>query len=296
MTITARYPSRCATCGAPIIPGQQIEWERGSQPRHTHCPEQPAESHTHAAAAPRGVRTNAKRAACSACGTMLAPGTGRLWQCCGSSSNCREHWESDGGWHVSCLDSAACKSAREERIRKAEAERAREIEVAAIIPQRWAGAHGAERLESGERWAQTTWRIEVRSDTMGTVDKGSFGVDGEDLIYRHGGYYDDYQESWALIPGGAAEYRAALEATMPELPAGRTTRDGYAWSVDTAANPAAPKLHETDADCTIDPITNECTICGAWHGDPCLECHGTGFHKPGCSEYEGDEGDTPSRA
>lgn len=37
MTITARYPGRCTTCGGPITSGQQIEWAKGSQPRHADC-------------------------------------------------------------------------------------------------------------------------------------------------------------------------------------------------------------------------------------------------------------------
>ena len=38
MTITARYPSLCTTCGTQIVPGQQIEWVRGSKSHHTACP------------------------------------------------------------------------------------------------------------------------------------------------------------------------------------------------------------------------------------------------------------------
>lgn len=38
MTITARYPSTCASCGARITPGQSIEWQKGVKTvRHTDC-------------------------------------------------------------------------------------------------------------------------------------------------------------------------------------------------------------------------------------------------------------------
>lgn len=38
MTITARYAATCSACQQPIIPGQQIEWERGRKDvRHTDC-------------------------------------------------------------------------------------------------------------------------------------------------------------------------------------------------------------------------------------------------------------------
>ena len=37
MTITAKYASRCATCGQTITPGARIEWAKGSPVRHTSC-------------------------------------------------------------------------------------------------------------------------------------------------------------------------------------------------------------------------------------------------------------------
>ena len=37
MTITAKFPGRCADCGGPISPGQQIEWEKGKPARHVDC-------------------------------------------------------------------------------------------------------------------------------------------------------------------------------------------------------------------------------------------------------------------
>jgi hypothetical protein len=41
MTITARYPGRCAKCGQPIHPGQQISWDpQTRQSTHVTCPTQ----------------------------------------------------------------------------------------------------------------------------------------------------------------------------------------------------------------------------------------------------------------
>ena len=37
MTITAKYASRCATCGHAVSPGQSIEWDKNSPVRHTAC-------------------------------------------------------------------------------------------------------------------------------------------------------------------------------------------------------------------------------------------------------------------
>lgn len=38
MTITAKFASRCATCGETITPGTKIEWTKGAPVRHTACP------------------------------------------------------------------------------------------------------------------------------------------------------------------------------------------------------------------------------------------------------------------
>lgn len=40
--------------------------------------------------------------------------------------------------------------------------------------------------------------------------------------------------------------------------------------------------HTKDAECTPDTV-GVCTICHAWHGDPCLECGGRAYHKDGCA-------------
>mgnify|MGYP001610170486 FL=1 len=38
MTISAKYPSRCAVCGGTIVVGAKIEWAKGQPARHTACP------------------------------------------------------------------------------------------------------------------------------------------------------------------------------------------------------------------------------------------------------------------
>lgn len=37
MTITAKFASRCGSCGQPVTPGQKIEWTKGAPVRHTVC-------------------------------------------------------------------------------------------------------------------------------------------------------------------------------------------------------------------------------------------------------------------
>ena len=39
--------------------------------------------------------------------------------------------------------------------------------------------------------------------------------------------------------------------------------------------------HVKDSDCTLD-ATGTCVVCGVYHGDPCEQCGGRGFHNQGC--------------
>ena len=38
VTITAKYPTTCPVCHAPIRPGDKIEWTKGQKSHHTVCP------------------------------------------------------------------------------------------------------------------------------------------------------------------------------------------------------------------------------------------------------------------
>lgn len=42
--------------------------------------------------------------------------------------------------------------------------------------------------------------------------------------------------------------------------------------------------HTTDADCTLDRFDG-CTECGAYHGDPCPQCGGRGYHAASCCPF-----------
>jgi hypothetical protein len=41
--------------------------------------------------------------------------------------------------------------------------------------------------------------------------------------------------------------------------------------------------HNEDADCTLD-VSDSCTVCRVFHGDPCPDCGGRGFHKETCKK------------
>lgn len=51
---------------------------------------------------------------------------------------------------------------------------------------------------------------------------------------------------------------------------------------DFAPNTGTP-AHTKDSDCTVDPTTHLCTVCGVEHGEPCPRCGARGFHKNGCA-------------
>lgn len=62
MTITAKYPGSCSTCGRAITPGQRIAWTHGSRPRHSTC------------GAPRTLGSPARRKAPATTQRRLADG------------------------------------------------------------------------------------------------------------------------------------------------------------------------------------------------------------------------------
>lgn len=41
--------------------------------------------------------------------------------------------------------------------------------------------------------------------------------------------------------------------------------------------------HTKDEDCAGHIVDGCCAVCGVGHGDGCVECAGTGYHKEGCS-------------
>lgn len=55
--------------------------------------------------------------------------------------------------------------------------------------------------------------------------------------------------------------------------------------------------HQKDSDCTVDPETNLCTICGVDHSEPCPDCNGRGFHALTCPQVLSvlDEAQLPGR-
>lgn len=98
----------------------------------------------------------------------------------------------------------------------------------------------------------------------------------------------------ALMPG-APSFVCYGEPTGPQRSCTFETQDRAEAGkhYETTAHHLS-EVHERDEDCTVDPKTDCCTACGVYHGDPCPECKGRGFHKAGCPiNEEGLSDDRP---
>lgn len=71
----------------------------------------------------------------------------------------------------------------------------------------------------------------------------------------------EYRKYWTTVPLAIVKVTVARE------------------DVDAQPN------HTTDADCAPFIVDDSCSTCGVFHGDPCPECQGRGFHKSECSEW-----------
>lgn len=81
-----------------------------------------------------------------------------------------------------------------------------------------------------------------------------------------------------LGPGKKTAYwLLSSTITNPTVPA---AREYYEKEQDRKQNCTS---HEKDEDCHGFIEDGCCTICGVGHGDPCVECAGTGYHREDCS-------------
>jgi len=208
MTITAKYPGQCVRCGRAIRPGQQIEWRRGQPPYHAACAHTAG---TPAAALPRrkpvagaagGIRhaagRNRQSGACERCGHYLAVGEGRL-EWCVEDSGCRRHHD-EGGYHLYCLDGAACTARREAALAAARAEQERIAAREALISELEQLARASERYADAEATRRRPKGQEVVLDpgVHGSGRRVAILADDGTVAVWCGGYYDDYRPTLAL--------------------------------------------------------------------------------------------------
>ena len=219
MTITAKFPGKCAACGGQINPGDRIEWENGQKARHAECPTSGAI--LNAAYQPKGetARTNRKSEPCTFCGTMLQPGQGNLWWgedgCC---SNPR-HFD-DGGWHVTCFDREACQARAQAASTKAlEAKRMREEQRATAQATIDAVLAMTSPVESAPAWAtpETVAATWARPAMVHTGAYQSLYLTEAECYYHVPGYFAcdwDYpavHRAGAITPEQHAQILEAIQ-------------------------------------------------------------------------------------
>lgn len=92
------------------------------------------------------------------------------------------------------------------------------------------------------------------------------------------------------LPMAYREMRDRLHGLIPSIDFyvfhGRDIEAGYALEIEDTLRRAEAIYaeHSRDEDCDVDPESDCCRLCGVYHGDPCPECRGRGFHVDGCSE------------
>lgn len=125
-------------------------------------------------------------------------------------------------------------------------------------------------------WARTTYAaMNVYVNTYKrTIRAGGFAID----VYVVTAKRKDAVKAAKAERAAAKAARIARRTPPTEGEIGSFT----AASLDPSARPD----HNRDEDCDVDPATDLCRACGVHHGDPCVECGGRGFHKPGCSESD----------
>lgn len=69
----------------------------------------------------------------------------------------------------------------------------------------------------------------------------------------------------------------SLVATVRELADGVLDKVNWELEVSKMRMP-----HSQDEHCFV--VEGECSVCHVWHGDPCPECDGRGFHEKGCKQ------------
>lgn len=191
--IVARISEPCSRCGRTVL-GDLIWWAQGLRPFHVTCPSQPAHTPSQPAASasqPSSRQTqpahtpsqpartpNRRGGYCSRCGTYVPAGQGWLWRCLGSDSGCMQHFDEEGGWHVSHQDRSICdaRKAEQEQLRKAAEERANEI-VAIRTSLRAA-------FQDGQRPQLTEWpRGTTLANTLNVYGSGDCYILTDDTAW-----------------------------------------------------------------------------------------------------------------
>lgn len=230
--MTARYPGTCRKCGGKFPAGTEIMWG-GGVTEHAACPstQQPlvgiVAGGTGTAHRGQGKKTNQKSGSCDSCGEFLKPGQGELVYCV-EDSGCLKHHDFSG-WHVYCLDQAACKAnkeaakvarqkaAEEAKIKAAEKKAAEEAESNAYKTARDGVASGLVSVtcDMPDPSKLVLVREVARNNTgyykMALAEYTYGGV----TIYREeANGHDDWRTYWLVPPAIAKEACLAYAAKV----------------------------------------------------------------------------------
>lgn len=106
------------------------------------------------------------------------------------------------------------------------------------------------------------------------------------------GFVERVQPFLVMHTCGHYEIRLMREATagMPWTPDAIVKAGNQCRVCRNEADPhvAPDRLHGRDTQCSIDPATDGCLVCGVDFSALCPQCRGRGFHFPGCPDS--DEG------
>lgn len=82
---------------------------------------------------------------------------------------------------------------------------------------------------------------------------------------------------------------ASASTILYAIQEGLVSRNGDVFKIESSLTPASltdsgTKPHSRDEDCTVDPETLCCTVCGVDHSAECLDCGKRGYHASTCPQ------------
>lgn len=123
-----------------------------------------------------------------------------------------------------------------------------------------------------------TARAEAIADVIVAFSKRT-GIPAEELLRTAGSteWHFYLRKSYESLP---------ISGKLQDQPSDATKELVIAFVKRDARIPEHSKknIHTQDSDCTLDPATSCCRVCGVDHSATCIKCSGRGFHLPSCPE------------
>lgn len=228
MTMRAKYPGTCRTCGQPIRVGDEIEWIKGEGARHVTCPTVQAAAPAPVALVPGGARhergTNRKPGQCERCGELLQPGEGRL-QYCEYDTGCLKHHDSSG-YHLYCLDGVGCARRAAELKAERQAAKAAAAAIWKLTGQQWDLGHREQAATVDAVPGEVVndgyaVRVTCRGGSYHQIDHGTVWVAGNDV------WTLENAGDWGMLARRYAGLASEYLALVADVPDGRHATMAY---------------------------------------------------------------------